>query len=129
MTLGYTLCRNTVKNAHRGRRTGGKRLKQFLAVLEALVTVVLVLVAIAGISYRAFRDGGWLSQGIGKLSDAYMNYPLIAISVTVAAFFAVRAWRSRDIRGSRHRYFDYLIYVLMAVGIYFIGHYALTGDY
>lgn len=104
-------------------------MKQFLAVLEALVTVVLVLVAIAGISYRAFRDGGWLSQGIGKLSDAYMNYPLIAISVTVAAFFAVRAWRSRDIRGSRHRYFDYLIYVLMAVGIYFIGHYALTGDY
>jgi hypothetical protein len=104
-------------------------LKQILVVLEALVTVVLVLVAIAGVSYRAFRDGGWISQGFGKLSDAYMNYPLIALAVTVAAFFAYRAWRSRNVRGARHRYFDYLIYVLMAVGIYFIGHYALTGTY
>jgi len=93
------------------------------------VTVVLVLVAIAGISYRAFREGGWLSQGFGKLSDAYMNYPLIALAVTVAAYFAFRAWHARKMRGARHRYFDYLIYVMMAVGIYFIGHYAATGEY
>ncbi len=104
-------------------------MKQLLTVLEALVTVVLVLVAIAGISYRAFREGGWLSQGFGKIADAYMNFPLIALAVTVAAFFAFRAWQARKIRGTRHRYFDYLIYVLMAVGIYFIGHYALTGEY
>ena len=104
-------------------------MKQILVVLEALVTVVLVLVAIVGISYRAFRDGGWISQGVGKITDAYMNYPLIALAVTVAAFFAFRTWQARKLRGARHRYFDYLIYVMMAVGIYFIGRYALTGEY
>jgi hypothetical protein len=103
--------------------------KKFLVVLEAMVTVVLVLVAIAGISYRAFRDGGWLSQGFGAISDAYMNYPLVALAVTVTAFFAFRSWRSHKIRGARHRSFDYIIYLLMAAGVYFIGHYVLTGEY
>lgn len=102
---------------------------RILVVLEAIVTLVLVLIAIVGICYRTFRDGGWLERGFGKVSDLYINYPLIAIAVTVAAVFAFRAWQTRKIRGGRGRFFDYVIYVLMAVGIYFIGHYILTGQY
>lgn len=102
---------------------------RMLVVLEAIVTLVLVLVAIVGICYRALRDDGWLERGFGKLSDFYINYPLIGIAVTVAVIFGFRAWRARKIRGARSRFFDYVIYAFMAVGIYFIGHYILTGQY
>ncbi len=104
-------------------------MKQILVVLEAMVTLVLVLAAIVGISYHAFREEGWVSQGFGKISDAYINTPLIALAVTIAAIFAIRAWRGRDGRGARSRIFDYVIYALMAVGIYFIGRYVVTGEY
>ncbi|MEQ1775883.1 MAG: hypothetical protein ABL891_19065 [Burkholderiales bacterium] len=104
-------------------------MKQILVVLEAMITLVLVVVAIAGISFHSFREGGWIAQGFGKISDAYINYPLIAIAVTIAAIFGFRAWRGRKIRGTRTKFFDYIIYALMAVGIYFIGRYVLTGEY
>jgi hypothetical protein len=104
-------------------------LKQFLTALEALVTLILVVVAIIGISYHCFRDEGWIVQGFGKISHAYVNYPLMALAATIAAYFAIRAWRNRNTRGLRTNYFDYVVYTLMAVGIYFIGRYVLTGEF
>jgi hypothetical protein len=103
-------------------------LKQFFVLLESLVTVVLVLAGVGGIGYRTFRHDGWLSQGFGKLTDAYLDYPLIALGLTVAVFFAYRVWRERRNQGRRGKIFDYLVYVFMAAGIYFIGHYVLTGE-
>jgi ABC-type dipeptide/oligopeptide/nickel transport system permease subunit len=103
-------------------------LKQILVVLEALITLILVLVAIVGIAYHSFREDGWVSQGFGKITDAYLNYPLIAIAVTIAAFFGYRAWNNRKKRGVRTKFFDYVIYAMMAVGIYFIGRYVVNGE-
>ena len=104
-------------------------MKQFLVVLEAMVTFVLVVVAIVGVAYHSFRENGWIVQGFGKISDAYVHYPLIAIAVTVGAILAFRSWRGRLKRGARSRFFDYLMYLLMAVGIYFVGRYALTNEF
>ena len=106
----------------------GGLLKQFWAALESILTLVLVVVAIAGTAYHSFRDGGLISQGFGKISDAYINHPLVALAATIALFFAVRGWRSRKEMGARTKTFDYFVYVLMAIGIYFIGHYILTGE-
>jgi len=103
--------------------------KQFLTGLEALVTLVLVVVAIAGITYHTFREDGLLSQGFGKISNAYINHPLIALAATVAFFFSYRAWRQRKVSGTDTKVFDYFVYVLMAVGIYFIGHYTIKGEF
>jgi len=104
-------------------------LKQVLVALEAIITLALVVVAIVGISYHTVREGGWLSQGFGKISDIYINYPLIGIAATVAAIFGFRAWHSRKLHGQRTKFYDYIIYALMALGIYFIGHYVITGEF
>ena len=104
-------------------------MKKFLMALEALVTFVLVVVAIVGIAYHGFREGGLVSQGFGKISAAYVNYPLAALAFTITLFFAFRAWRDRKVRGTRTKAFDYVIYALMALGIYFIGHYVITGEF
>lgn len=104
-------------------------MKQFFSLLESLITVVLVLAGLAGISYRSFRENGWVEQGFGKITDAYLTYPLIALGVTIALAFAIRSWRARRQLGKRGVHFDYIVYVFMAAGIYFIGHYVLTGNF
>lgn len=94
-----------------------------------MVTLVLVLVAIVGIAYHSFREGGLIAQGFGKITSAYVSYPISALVITILAFFAVRAWRNRKLHGTRTRDFDYVIYAMMALGIYFIGHYVITGEF
>jgi hypothetical protein len=102
-------------------------LKKFFTLLESLITILLVIAGLAGISYRTFRDDGWLMQGLGKITDAYITYPLIALGVTIAVAMSMRAWLRRRNLGKRGVHFDYILYVFMAAGIYFIGHYILRG--
>jgi len=102
-------------------------LKQFFTMLESLITIALVIVGLVGISYRTFREDGWLSQGFGKITDVYITYPLIGLGVTVAIAMSIRAWLTRRNLGKRGVHFDYVLYVFMAAGIYFIGHYILRG--
>jgi len=104
-------------------------LKQFFAVIESLITIVLVLAGVIGISYRSFRDGGWFMQGFGKVVDAYVTYPLIAIGVTVALYFVYRAWHLGMTQGRGGKKFDFVVYALMASGIYFIGFYVINGNF
>ncbi|HTD90625.1 MAG TPA: hypothetical protein VK663_08180 [Burkholderiales bacterium] len=102
-------------------------MKQFFAVVESLITVALVLAGLAGISYHSFREGGWLMQGISKMADAYISYPLIAVGLSIPLYFIYRMWRARRNQGRGGQIFDYLVYLFMAAGIYFIGHYVVTG--
>jgi hypothetical protein len=104
-------------------------LKKLFIMLESLITIVLVVAGLAGLSYRTFRDDGWLAKGFEKISDAYISYPLLAVAATVALAFAVRTWLARRSLGKRGVHFDYILYVFMAAGIYFIGHYFLKGEF
>lgn len=104
-----------------------QRLKQFFALVESLITVILVLIGVIGLSYRTFRDGGWFMQALGKVADAYISYPIVALVVTIALFFVYRSLRVRLDKGSGNKVFDYVVYVMMAAGIYFIGHYIVRG--
>ena len=103
-------------------------MKQFFGALESLVTIVLVIAGIGGITYRTFREGGWISQGVDKIADAFSHYPLIALGLTVALFFAYRAWANATASGKGRGFFDLLIYVFMAAGTYFIAHYVIKGE-
>lgn len=91
--------------------------------------MVLVLAGVVGISYRSFRDGGWFMQGFGKVVDAYVSYPLIAIGTTVALYFVYRAGYLTMAQGQGGKRFDLVVYALMAAGIYFIGHFVLRGTF
>ena len=80
-------------------------MKQIFSALESLITIILVIAGIVGASYNAFREGGWISQGFGKITDAYSNYPLVALGLTVAMFFSYRAWRNATASGGGGKIF------------------------
>ena len=84
-------------------------MKQIFSALESLITIILVIAGIVGASYNAFREGGWISQGFGKITDAYSNYPLVALGLTVAMFFSYRAWRNATASGGGGKIFDLMV--------------------
>jgi len=104
-------------------------MKQILESLESIITVVLVLTGIAGISYRAFRDDGWVERGFGKVTSAYIEYPIMGLALTIVGVYAIIKFRQRKVDGRRYKYVDYIIYALMVVGIYFIGNYIVSGEF
>ena len=104
-------------------------MKHVFVYLQSFVVVVLVMAAIFGMSYHAFRDDGWLEKVTGHILSLEMQYPLIAIPATVAAILVFRMWRRERLARGRHSQLpNIVIYLLMAVGLYFIGQFFVRGS-
>ena len=103
-------------------------LKQVLEYIESFATVILVLAGISGISWHMFRDDGWLEMAFGNIFELHIQYPLIAIPVTFAAFILLKLWRENRLAHGRLRELpNIFIYTLMALGVYFIGYFWIHG--
>jgi hypothetical protein len=103
-------------------------LKQIVEFLESFIIVGLVLAGITGISYNLFRADGWIAVALGKLVDAEVQYPLIAIPVTLGAIVMFRLWsRDRVIHGKTSKLPNLVLYALVIAGAYYVGRYAITG--
>lgn len=103
-------------------------MKQIVEFLESFIIVGLVLAGIAGISYNLFRDEGWIESALGNVLSFNVQYPLIAVPVTIGAIVMFRLWsRDRVIHGKTSRLPNLILYGLVIAGAYYIGHYAITG--
>lgn len=104
-------------------------MKQILEFLESFVVMALVLAGLAGISYHMFRDGGWMESILGNIWNFQAKYPLIALPVLVGAIILGIMWRNHRLAtGHVGKLPTLLLYLLMAAGAYFIGHYAIRGE-
>jgi hypothetical protein len=104
-------------------------LKLIRDFLESFVIVVLVIAGIGGILYHLFRQAGWGKVFVDKTLELYFLHPTPMISATVVAVVAGVLWHERrNATGKYNKKFPtYVLYVLMAVGAYFIGRYAIRG--
>lgn len=103
-------------------------MKQIVGFLESFIIIGLVLAGIAGISFNLFRDDGWIEGALGNILDINVQYPLIAIPVTIGAVVMFRLWsRDRVIHGKTSRLPNLVLYSLVIAGAYYIGRYAITG--
>ena len=103
-------------------------MKQFFSAMESFLTIVLEIAGIAGLAYSGFREDGWVTRGFTRVMDTYIDTPLIALGLTAAMFFSYRAYNNRKNKGGRGKAFDWIVYLLMAVGVYFIARYFLHGE-
>lgn len=103
-------------------------MKQYLEFLESFAVILLVLAGLTGISYNLFRDDGWIESALGNIWDIEVQYPLIAVPVTIGAVVMGLMWRdNRLARGQRSKLPTYFLYLLMAAGAYYIGNYIVYG--
>ena len=104
-------------------------MKQLVELLESSVTVALVLAGIGGISYHAFRVGGWIDISLDRFWDIEARHVLIAIPVIIVGVFLFKLWHGGKSLHSKTSIIPNLIlYALMAAGAYYIGRYAITGS-
>lgn len=105
-------------------------MKQFLVFLESLVIVALVVAGLVGLSYHAFRGGGWFDAAFERLAEIVFQNVTVSIIVGSIALVAFVMWYERHItKGVYNRRLPTIVlYVLMAAGAYFIGRYALFGS-
>ena len=103
-------------------------MKQIVEFLESFVIVGLVLAGIAGISYNLFREEGWIEGILGNIWNFNIQYPLIAIPVTIGAIVMFRLWsRDKVVHGKTSKLPNLILYTLVIAGAYYIGRYAITG--
>jgi hypothetical protein len=112
------------------RAIRGESVKQAIDYIVSFVTIGLVLAGLGGVSYNLFREGGWIGGFFGKLWDAQLENPLIAIPVTLGAVFVGKMWYDRQVEhGKTSRLPDVLIYVIMAAGAFFLWRFFSTGSF
>jgi hypothetical protein len=103
-------------------------LKQYLEFVYSFIVIVLVLSGLGGISFNLFRDDGWIESLFGKIWAVHIQYPLIAIPVTIGAVVLGAMWRDNRIaKGQRSNLPTYVLYMLMAAGAYYLYQYAVYG--
>lgn len=104
-------------------------MRQVIEYLQSFVVIALILAGISGVSYHLFKEEGWIEAIIGNVFDLEMQYPLIAIPLTIAAIILGKMWRDNRLTGGRvSKLPDVFIWALMAAGVYFIGYYAINGS-
>ena len=96
-------------------------MRQILEYVQAFITIALLLAGIGGVAFHMFKENGWLGAILGKVWDAQMENPVIAIPVTIGVVFIGKMWYDHNrSKGHTSKLPDVLIYVIMAAGVYFI---------
>jgi membrane protein insertase Oxa1/YidC/SpoIIIJ len=103
-------------------------LKQIVEYVQAFVTITLLLAGIGGVAYHMFKEGGWFGTALGKIWDANVENPVIAIPVTIGVVFILKMWYDHNrAKGHTSKLPDVLIYIVMAAGVYFIYRFFTSG--
>lgn len=103
-------------------------MKALLTLLGSMLVGGLVLLGIGGVVYHLFREGGWMSQGLGALWEAHYEAPIITLILVIAAFFVIKTLHSAQIGGKRESKLpDFILFTFIAVGIFFFGRWLTTG--
>jgi membrane protein insertase Oxa1/YidC/SpoIIIJ len=95
--------------------------KKIVEYVQSVVTITLLLAGIGGFFYNVFKKDGWGGAVLGKIWDANVNNPVVAIPVTIGIVFILKMWYDHNrAKGHTSKLPDVLIYVIMAAGVYFI---------
>jgi hypothetical protein len=96
-------------------------MKWTLADVWGILAFVLMMTGIAGLSAEIFREGGWGGRVVGATWDATLSNPLAILpALIIGGILAALAFSGRLTVGKGHPFSDAIVYVLMALGIYFI---------
>ena len=104
-------------------------MKHILDFLESFVLIILVLVGLVGLSYRMFRGGGWFESALERAAEIVFQNVTLSIVVAIGITIPVVIWHDRRAAKGAHgkRLPTIILYVLVAAGVFFVGHYAIRG--
>ncbi|HYA20940.1 MAG TPA: hypothetical protein VEG25_09890 [Burkholderiales bacterium] len=89
-------------------------------VAIAVVYFCLTLAGVAGLAYKLFSPGGWVSQGLGYAWNLQLHYSLIALPVIVVAVLLGVKMFTGFFDAKSGRLGNWLTGACMLLGAYFI---------
>ncbi|MGZ8252536.1 MAG: hypothetical protein ACXW1P_08530 [Methylophilaceae bacterium] len=98
-----------------------------LKTITSVASVALLMVGIIGIAVEFFRDDGWLRQLLSKMLDSNMG--LASIPVIIVALYLLNRWASSAADGKASSRGNLPLYIMMAIGAFFLFRLITTGDF
>jgi hypothetical protein len=89
-----------------------------IATLQAAGEISLVLIGLVGLSVEVFSDQGWFKQLVDKM--LYSPMGLLFIPVAVLFVFLLNRWMLSPKAGPESGRGNLPLYVMMAVGAYYL---------
>ncbi len=109
---------------HRTRRDAPNNV---LADVGSIAVLVLILIGLVGLAYRALRPGGWLGSTLDYFWEKSPGLvwliafaTVIALAVGKRAFFPTRQRQAQS---------DLFLYVGLALGVFFLFKLLVTGSF
>jgi len=97
------------------------------SVLLAVVRMVLMGIGLIGVSLELFREGGWLSKLMGKVFESTTT--MLLIPVILLALWLLNRWLSTPNKSETKKSGDIPMYIMIAIGIYYIYRIFTTGSF
>jgi len=96
-------------------------------VLVSVAQFGLMLIGLIGISIEFFRDNGWLKQIITKMANSPLG--LFSFPLLFVALFLLNKWMSGKTDGKASARGNLPMYLMMAIGAYFVFNIVTTGSF
>ena len=98
-----------------------------LSVFLAFVRIVLMGFGLVGVALEMFREGGWLSKLMSKVFESTTT--MLLIPVIILALWLLNRWLSTPNKSETKRSGDLPMYIMIAIGIYYIYKIFTTGSF
>ncbi|HEY6898672.1 MAG TPA: hypothetical protein VI279_15550 [Rhodocyclaceae bacterium] len=96
-------------------------MKNILEHAWSIFAMVMMLIGIGGLAFNLFKNDGWGSHLLGRVFDAQMAHPAIAIPTTLAAIWLAWACLSGKLVVGKQQNLlgDLLVFAMVFTGIWF----------
>lgn len=91
----------------------------------ALGRLALMLVGIVGLALELFRDDGWLQKVLAKLFESTTS--MMFIPVIIFVLWLLNRWMSSANKSETKKSGDVPMYIMMAIGGYYVYRLITTG--
>lgn len=86
-----------------------------------------MLIGLVGIAMEFFKDGGWLKTALGWLFDSTTH--MMFIPVIIFVLWLLNRWMSSAAIGEKKKSGDVPMYIMMALGAFYIFRLVTTGGF
>ena len=98
-----------------------------LKTLSSFGGILLVLIGLVGIGLEFFKDGGWLKTALGWLFESTTH--MMFIPVIIFAGWLFNHFISTSAKGEQKKSGDIPMYIMMAIGAYYVFQLVTTGGF
>jgi membrane protein insertase Oxa1/YidC/SpoIIIJ len=98
-----------------------------VSVLFATIRMGLMLIGIVGIALELFREDGWLSELMSSLFESTTS--MLMIPVIIFVLWLINRWISTPNKSETKKSGDLPMYIMMAIGVFFLIRFYMTGSF